>query len=799
MIIKNSSIFSKKQRSIIVIVSFLFDVAIFAIVIISFFIGYSSNVNTEKNNYIVAILAAVGMVSFGDMLVIFSKRKSIPFLIFRAFKKINDALSQIGIEINTMQLQFCEAIVGRKSDKRLIYIHGNKNKGKSTAVLFLLKVLLLNSDSINDIPWYENITFIDCSNNKDEIINFFLMNEPVLNRIKRFNNCLIILDNIECLGSIFLEENINLFSSYRSFFILIEDTHSPTPMVSKDMLEEALCVYDFNPNVISVRESLNLYKELIDFDSMTKNVFFALYFSTLNSYFVQKKNIRKVLSISRQQFHKSFKKIQKLKIFVSFPYNTSYCYCCKKRVLENIDKQFSEDLIYNSVLKVCIFSNLLNAENKWLCLIRSAVSTIELVEQEKRQKMFHKALYNGNYTGLYNELEIAINNNSSKRTLFLYEKAFLSFHIGNHEEAANCYTSLINLQPDINKKKELILHIIECTHGNPDQTNMHMINNMITELKVSNDFYSVCARYWEVHILSEKGIFSLDNMKTIRKNISKYTHSCNTSLQRSILHRTFTDEIRFNHILGNDQIFSLYDEYSNFLLSCGKVRQEYYNNLYIEANYIHYISIMNIVLYQNAPTSLLEEYVETADHYYEQALKTEYNDEKSKRATRVKQADLRMMYWNFNYEETIQTINLFRVHSQINHVGVHEAYCETLLIKALILHPHNISNESGIHIPDERLKEIYLHFDNSKKIFEKYQNNYGIFRLMFIVLLLELLISDLSTEDLYFKAIQDLRNSNPQYTKESKIIDELIQRRDKDYISKFFIISIIKAYPIILQ
>lgn len=174
MIIKNASVFSKKQKSFIFVTSIIFDVIVLSIIIASFIVSYISNTNElGGNSYILAILAVIGTVSVGDLFSILSKRKSLSFILIQLIKRHKDPLSKIGIKINTRQLQFCEEIAGSKSVPKLIYVFGKRNKGKSVAVLYLLKSILLNSDSINDVPWFENITFIDCTNNKDEIIDFF--------------------------------------------------------------------------------------------------------------------------------------------------------------------------------------------------------------------------------------------------------------------------------------------------------------------------------------------------------------------------------------------------------------------------------------------------------------------------------------------------------------------------------------------------------------------------------------------------------------------------------------------------
>lgn len=357
---------------------------------------------------------------------------------------------------------------------------------------------------------------------------------------------------------------------------------------------------------------------------------------------------------------------------------------------------------------------------------------------------------------------------------------------------------LVNKEPDTNKRKKLILGIIESSHGNQDEANMSMINSLISELKQSNGFYAYCAEYWDIHIKSEKGEFLFDELAKIRRSIIKYDELDILPLQRSLVMRTFTDEIRLRHILGHEDNFALYKKYNDFLSTCSRKRKEYFSSLYTQANHIHYVILLDAILSQNEFEDV-GELVREADFYYDKALATDYNDEKSKRATRIKQLDLKMMYHDFNYEETLCQINAFRIHSEINKVGVHVAFCETLLIKAHILNPNNITNELGVRFSKEEIKEIKTHYTSAKKIFKEYKNKYGVFRLNFIMGLFNLILSSRETEERNLITLEELLKNHTTYEKEQNVIRSLLDKKADNTLIKFSILSIIRAYPIILQ
>lgn len=800
MIIKNISIFTKKQKSFIIIISSIIDVIVLCVFGALIITGLNDNsVMIKDKYYLLVILALLGTIPFGDLISIISKRRSIAFIVLRAYLSRKNDLLSIGIKINGRQRQFCETIFGSNFDKRLIYVYGKESKGKSTAILYLLKGLFINSQSTSEIPWVDSITFVDCTNNREEILDYFSMDESMLNRIKKFEDNLVVIDNIECLGKIFLDQNIGLFLSRKSYFIIIEDTSVDEPMCGLDALNDALCVYSFNPSIFSTNTQSNLCDLISSFDADTKMVFFSLYFFSLSSDFILKKNACDVLHISKRAFRKSFKKIQATGAFVTFPYRTLYCFCCKKKELGCIDDVFGDDSEYNAVLKTYIFSDTVDSESKWRCLLRCDISTITQFSQDERRKMFHRALHHGNYKGLYEELNKIIRISPNKETIFLFERAHLAFHVGNHKESTNCYKQLINHETVLDKKKELMLRIVESSHGNPDDTNMTMVNTLIEDLKQTDDFYAHCAMYWYIHIQSEKGEFLFEDMSIVRQRIAEYTDPAIANLQRSILMRTYTDEIRFHHILGHRNNIKLYNEFNHYLSTCSSKRKEYFSNLYTEANHIHYILLLDTVLYHDEFGQDADELARTAEYYYDRALASEYYDEKSKRATRIKQLDLKMMFSDFNYEDTIRQINLFRIHSELNNVGVHVAFCETLLMKALILHPNNLSNDLGIHCPKSRTNEINGHYKAAKKIFKEYRNEYGLFRLDFILGLFNLLLSNRYTEEKCFNDLKKLLDAHANYEKEQKVINELLRKKADDSITKMFILSIIRAYPIVLQ
>lgn len=799
MIIKKSSIVNKKHSIIILSTSIAIDAIVLLLVIAATIVTYQTIKQELQINKFIIILYIVGAISIADFISI--SRKKVP-IAWKLIRKINSKKKRYApissVFMNTEQKKFCEKVLGIENKNQYIYLYGKQNKGKTTAILYLLEALAENESTTENISRSASLTFIDCTNQKEEILDFFCMNNSLSNRISKFADNLIVMDNIECLGTAFLEENIDLFGSHKSFFILIEDTTEGVPMCNPSDLNNALLVKNFDNSVIGIKQKLDFSQYLLDFSSKEKKFFFALYISTFSSAFANLSDLRKILGAEKKEFNKALKKINTTNIFLPFPFNKKYYLCYQRANLQDMENYLLKDIDFNLVLELFIKSEIPTSECRWLCLIKSSSTTINRIPEQERIELFHKALKNGNYQFLYQELCKAIQINPIKSELFIYESAFLAFYAGEHKKATQLFSVLIGsiLSPDM--QKETMLHIVESSHGNPNADSMKNIENIIAQLKQNNDFYSICAQYWEVHMQTEKGIFPCSSMAKIRESIVAFNAPQYTHIKNSIIQRSFTDEIRCRHILGEEVPYALYCDYRNFLSKGSINRYNYFYNLYVEANDIHYIKILNCVLGLNSGNADLEELVKAADYYYKKALSSAYSDKKSRRATKIKHADLKLMFADFNYEEIIREINLFRTHSQINDVGVHEAFCETLLIKATVLNPNNISNSFGFSIPAKQKSEIRHHYDKGYDIYTKYHNQYGIFRLNFMMLLIDLLVNK-SYGSTTITNLQAFEQQCNQYAKERKILQDLIVKISHNELTTMYLLSIIRAYPIILQ
>lgn len=798
MIIKNISLISKKTKLAILTINIIIDIILFVFIISSVIFHYNDIDSSIKDySWITIALAVFSLIPLGDCALIVSKRTSLAYSIIDRFERmfnIHQVYKYIP-QMNSFQQKFCEGIYGNPTSTHFIYVFGKINRGKTTAIFHLLKDFWVNSLPNKEILSIKNVTFIDCTNNRNEILDFFCLDSLANDRVRKFNSTLTILDNVECMGKEFIDLNHELFSSKYSAFVLIEDTDTE-PLCGSKVLESATYIKDFHPNLLSIHRKIDISSFLDKSNTIDKAVFFALYFLTFSTVFIRKNDIREILNIKKHELNKSLKKIRDLQLFVPFPFESHYYYCPDYYNIKNTEKFFSSDVIYKDILSKFVKCNIVDAECRWVCLAKSSIEIINSISDTKRINLFKKATYNANYMGLYEELNEAIKKDPKKNNIFVYEKAYLSFYLGEYKQAASLYDQVIEQYKDNDLKKETMLHIIESTHGNQNQENMKMIKTLIRILKLNNDFYSLCAIYWELHIKTEQGIFSYKELDELRKRIEDFGYS-DTSLSRSIIQRCFTDEIRCMHILGIEPESNVIKEFDNFLDFSSPVRKEYYYNLCVEANTLHYVRLIESII-DDSNSLYIEDIFTSANQFYEMALNTNYKDRKSKMATELKHLDLLMYNAHFDFEYVKNQIQIFIIHSQVNNVSVHEAFGKTLLMKALIADPSNLSNEKGLCFSEDTMTQINENYISAKKIYNEFNNKYGIFRLDFIIKLFNLLISNESWDKM-IPSLDILINENKDYIKEHNIVETIKDRINHKNCSKLFILSLIKAYPIILQ
>lgn len=768
--------------------------AMTAVFICTFIFKDSTSRNTPFFQIIRFILGFIGTASVFDIILLFKQNSSVGLRIIRFFASRRKKKKYIVVspDSNQIQQKLCEGIYGKQEINSFVYIYGFPNRGKTTAAFFLLEGVFLHR--VKDVSRFKNIVFINCTNKKDDIFSFFKADSSI-SRLKKFENSLVVVDNVEQLGARFIEINNDLFSADNNMFILIEDSDSGESSVDPQLLQSAK-LFDFNKSLVDTPSHDEIHPQIKSLSPKDKDIFFAIYFTILLDSFVQIDFICEILKIKRKDITKFLKYIHKAQVFLPFPFNSNYIYCtCDQSLLMEIEKFYIYDEEYNKVLDRFMQSTHVDEAIRWICLVKSNTKAIKQVDEKIRMRLFSDALADGRYKPLYQTLERSISLQPEKEQLFIYEYGILNFHMGNHKRSFELFNKMLESMSG-GKRNEVILHIIESSHGSSNLQTMEMIHKYIEDMKKEEALYSLYAAYWETHIATEKGKFNYFDLKKIREDLQCFASVENAHLHNEIIKRCYTDEIRCYHILGIELPQSLIEDFTAFLKGQGDALYDYYYNLYIKANSIHYLDIPNCSQ-EESDTKALNLAVK-AKEYYRQANDSLSSDEKSRRASLVKQLELELISVDFDVNAIIGQVDTFLMHSQANNVDVHEAFCHTLLAKIKIADRRNISNQYGVNLNSQTMDEVKKHLDTANEIYSRYCNEYGIFRVHFLELLFRLYQFP-SEQIQLLTELKQLISNHPNYRKEKGIVDRIEQRIELNTGMTMLLYWTLRSYPIILQ
>lgn len=784
MIVEKIPIISKKTRMIEIIISVICFLLFACMAIVAFVYG------ENKSNIALGIfLSAISFISIGDLLLSLTLHKNIAYSIINVinkfFKRSKDTSFHMTQNQNGMITYFCNNINDASSP---IFIVGEKGLGKSTAILRLIEELYLG-EAGNIEDKLNGVIFINCATSKKEIFNMFSTLNP-FESVKKFSHKIIIMDDAEKIGTFFISKNKELIELKKGLFVLIFNKNLTNV---KELTKEFNITAPFEfkeskgtPSNINVSEGL--------ISNINQRILAALFILSDIYTLIDTFLIEDLVHIPYNQIKKEIKTICKCGLFLQFKPNTRYIYCC-----QNISNQrkIIDSFIFDDVLKNAIEAPKIDKLTKWNCLLNCSMSKLCSINQEIIHSIFNDAVKAGDYDVMYDLLD---NQSDKKKKFFMYEKSLLAFHLGKHNEAVQGYKSVLKNSSDEKSRKKLMLGIIEASHGTIDTHVSSFINDCLNELRNCEDPYYEYALYWEFHIKTERGDFKdylnpknkRFNSSRLQSNIQKLENFSTDLLCGEIIQRYYTDCIRCFHILGYDPPSSIMSNFKVFL-STELKKSQYYVNLYINANTIHYIKIPQLFL--NDKNDKIEEYVQNAIEYYNVALNCGYGDVKSTMAAQLKKDDLLLFYKDIDFNAIRNDIINFQELAIAQNVDVFVAYSYTLLMKWAILNPENFNNLQGLIFDKSKRKEIESAYKSARSIYQKYNNCYGVLRLDFIKCLYTLITTHNRSEAI--NNMEKLLQGYHHLKRELSILEYLKKGPDKLTVNKIF--TLIRIYPIILQ
>lgn len=791
MITPKFTIYTKKQKLALFavdVIRYVLGLVLITFVVIAMF----TDQNLKNMNIWTIILGVSGIISLVDIIwsKISDKQSFFQKRLIKSFK------SKILLFPQTpMQAEVCLWLGAKIQNGKGVLIYGKANTGKTSSIFIYLSQHTKDKDLLQRLSWAESVIYIDCKNNKSDILDFFYCKGTYF-RNSCFEKSLIIVDNLENMGKTFIETLLDTINSSTGSFILLADASKLDNDMYNSLEKKCMrdnCTLSFNVNALY--DFKEIYKK---FSDKEKKVFLIIYYMSLSMTLIPLKDVFTIIRehCSLVPFYTIINDIIRKDLIKKFPFDHKYIILANRMNVTNNQSIFWTTPQNSEAILMLLQNSIKFPESAWLALIHLPYDQLKQQDAKERELLFNNALICGNYVTLYKSLQEELTYYPNKEMIFLYELGTLCFYNSMQERAFEKYNKLIASKTSNEIKYATMLRIIEATHGDVNNLTKHNINEYINILKFLNNRYAFYAEYWILHIESERGKFCVEKfMKLLERLTNMEETKQGADIHTELIRRCYTDIIRIFHILKKQPPKGLLSDFADFMSkNYDKTMCQYYKALYIDANTLHYVTLLdNILNGENCHDTY-----QKACAYYDTALISGMEKQKSVSACELKSMDLKL----FNpenitqFEDYHEKILRFLSNAEINKVSVHVAYCKTLLAKLYMI--KNLQITEYYLTSDKKANDssIKTYICEAKDIYREYENEYGIVRIDFLEDLYH--FATLSNEEDIADSIQnmsDILDSHQEYQREMEILNFL----KKGAESRMTAISIVKAYPIIMQ
>ncbi len=792
MITNRFSAFTKKQLALIKaidIFQLLLGLLLLGIVFVAMII---SLYDTERGlNIWTIIMGVAGIISLVEIIVrkVFNKQSIVYSFLLLIYRNRTNLFHPTNI-----QIEICSWINKKIQSGNGVLIYGKANMGKTTSVFIYLSQYIKHKEILRQFQWVKNIIYIDCKNNKSDILDFFSQGNE-----NTYEKSLIIIDNIEAMGETFFENLVEIIKSSIGAFILLADVKNIQSDIYKTLeIKEVkekygISLYNNDSNFIQMYETLTNKEKL---------VLLIIYYISMSVTLISVSDLLFVLN-KRTLFNYVYWTLNSLihkNIITFFPFDHSYILLGKQQEIVKNQSQFWETEINTTAIFKLLQKSGKFPESAWLSFIHLPYDILKGQPENKKKNLFQNALKCGNFLTLHKALQNELIYCPEKEILFLYEIGTLYFYNSCQEKAFLKYNQLLNKAISREQQHSVILRIIETTHGDINNVTKKNIELYLKALQAVGEPYSLFAAYWKLHIETERGIFNISQYTTLLQKLIMLNEVSDVKdIQLELIKRCYTDIIRSYHILFSLPEQKIIDNFLKFLLEIyDATAYSYYKALYVDANTEHYINILGKLLKKENCEYTYKQAVDD----YNIAMSSGYENIKSVSACELKFIDLKLFnpdnIKEFDYYKA--KINKFLSNAEINKVSVHIAYCKTLLAKLCMiknLHDENYYLANNKKKLDSNIK-TYLR--DAKKIYIEFSNEYGIIRVEFLEILYKIATYSRSKDiNNFFNKSADILRKHSEYQRESAIIHAIKTKIAENDGLHMFIIAIIKAYPIIMQ
>lgn len=737
---------------------------------------------------------------------------------------------------NSSQERVVASFLNNEYDRKILYIIGEKNSGK-TGTLYFIMDKGANKSLVDFSDFNCNIIYI-CKNNSDKQINQFI--SKYVSEVYK-DNIILIDDFVELSDLIKIQIKNKIIIPYsnskgsyaKSIMILADKNNYYIPKNDSNIIPiEISTPYSYES--INDAEILSLCKKYNITDNNTKiwisevskntkgqsainelldgknekltDLFLCVLVTCRHSNLVNINIVKKLYLYGIFDFYYNLNLLFEAGIISYFPFYKSTIYF-NHNVSDYFFAFFHDNSHYSN--KLCdYFENYLNVDIEnysdiWLYYVEY-VSTKGNISGNIGSEYFQNAFLQGNFTYLLEKIQIIINNYPKTELLFYKELGYLNEKVGNRKKALEYLSEHIKISTSIYDIQQSKLLLFEILHHN----SLELVDLQV--LKSSeNDFIKSQAQYWEEHINIEKGKFSYDNLKKILVNYIKHQQCWNNYLNYyHILRRMFSDLARV-YFLGENidyqKFHKLIELMENSQLKNYHSEYEEFFNLLTKAHYGHYDIVFQLGFYGHLLHQCIEEEysnnpnintsVNTALKYYIQCEKA-FKDrgDKAWRTVAVRKCELRLT-------QEIQLINIINELREIKDFFVetnnylHIAFTDCILCKAKFL--NYLRNELDSN-PNKTYDECNSLLKEAEKHYKDFGNEYGLYRIKLINCFLDFFNSlnmhNNSSKNIFIHKLSKLNNE--KYPREKEMLDYILDKKciETDLINRFF-----TYYPIILQ
>lgn len=492
---------------------------------------------------------------------------------------------------------------------------------------------------------------------------------------------------------------------------------------------------------------------------------------------------------------------------------------------EQLAREYKKILVENTYFLTIIysiaeymFSNCDVLEMKWLYFVSCSPEFCIQYAQEERIHLFERAL---NSFHLQYILDIVENETfiiPKKADIFRQELGIIYIYNGEWKKAKKILYPYIH-EHNINKDIwQIQLKIIEAEHGCNDENNLEMLDCMENECTDSITLFQI--KYWREHILMEHGKFSLNVWKDL---ITKLKNSKKLSPLRNDEHfsiRIVSDYERTYFLKGNicysDYKF-IFDQYLVFNSpNTDSIEQLLSRAYYIQYDILFQLGIWGYIEHSDIAPNIFNDFKEIEneniiENLIVQAVKlydiciNKYQSagKKKYRTLQVRRAELTLCIDSNQYISVLNKYNEFESYAKQNNIMVFEGYSNTQKGKAFALYAISKFSKGEFEKSKEFLDKSLIYLKKAKEVYEDYGNNYGAFRVAFLIILVNMIQERDNVDSIRFKDkfrqkifnLQSIYNSTHNYPRENSIIQYMQENLCKISLP----INIIRYYPIILQ